>query len=233
MTELSSTSRIVSSAERILTPLPVTPHADERLVGAWCEWLGALATDAEAALATAIAYRELTSSGRDYWLTVLEQDAERLDVPKIALYAPLLAVESDASRRARISHAMGPIDDSVQPRFAARGLCGVARDGTRVAVLITPLYLDFAQVVACGFLPNQGFSWVRHDPIVLASRVPLAGQRIEGVLLESAPLKSLIDDLAHAVLAQKRNGREIPQALSTFADLFGPLVGGSSPPPAP
>jgi hypothetical protein len=231
MSELSSTSPVQSSAER--TPLPVTPLADERLVGAWCEWLGALATDAEAALATAIAYRELTSSGRDYWLTVLEQDAKRLDVPKIALYAPLLAVESDPSRRARISHAMGPVDVSVKPRFVARGLSGVAQDGTRVAVLITPLYLDFAQVVACGFQPNAGFSWVRHDPILLFSRAPQAGQRIEGVLLESTPLKSLIDDLAHAVLAQKRRGREIPEALRTFADLFGPLVGGSSPPPAP
>jgi hypothetical protein len=238
MSELSSTSPAQSSAERLSTPLPAAPHTpaphtDERLVGAWCEWLGALATDAEAALATAIAYRDLTPSGRDYWLTVLEQDAKRLDVPKIALYAPLLAVESDAARRARISHAMGPVDVSAQPRFVARGLSGVAPDGARVAVLITPLYLDFAQVVACGFQPNTGFSWVRHDPIVLFSRAPQPGQRVEGALLESTPLKPLIDDLAHAVLAQKRLGREIPEALRTFADLFGPLVGASSPPPAP
>jgi hypothetical protein len=230
MTELSSTS-FASSAERIPTPLPVTPLADERLLGAWCEWLGALATDAEAALATAIAYRELTSSGRDYWLTVLEQDAKRLDVPKIALYAPLLAVEADAARRNRISLAMGPAELSAQPRFAACGLSGVAGDRTRVAVLITPLYLDFAQVVACGYQPNEGFSWVRHDPIVLFSGAPRPGDRVEGVLLESAPLKSLIDDLAHAVLAHQRSGREIPEALRTFADLFGPLIGGSSPPP--
>lgn len=232
MPELSSSS-FKSSAERIPTPLPVTPAADERMFGAWCEWLGALATDAEAALATAIAYRELTAAGRDYWLTVLEQDAQRLDVPKIALYAPLLAVESDPARRARISQSMGPAELSAQPRFVARGLSGVAPDRSRVAVLITPLYLDFAQVVACGFQSNVGFSWVRHDPILLFSRVPQAGDRIEGVLLESAPLKSLIDDLAHAVLAHQRSGREIPEALRTFADLFGPLDGGSTPPPAP
>jgi hypothetical protein len=231
MSELSSTSFAASSVERIATPLPVTPLADERLVGAWCEWLGALATDAEAALATAIAYRELTPSGRDYWLAVLEQDAKRLDVPKIALYAPLLAVESDAARRSRISQAMGPAEVSAQPRFVASGLTGVARDRTRVAVLITPLYLDFAQVVACGYQPNVGFSWVRHDPIVLFSRAPRPGDRLEGVLLESTPLKPLIDDLAHAVLAHQRHGREIPEALRTFADLFGPQPGGSTPPP--
>ena len=99
MSELTSNVDFTPPAER--TPLPGMPIRDERLVGAWCEWLGALATDAEAALATAIAYRELTPAGRDYWLAVLEQDEERLDVPKIAVYAPLLAVESDPVRRER------------------------------------------------------------------------------------------------------------------------------------
>src|SRR3954468_488098 len=101
MSELSSSVDRTPAAER--TPLPVTPVTDERLVGAWCEWLGALATDAEAALAAAVAYRELTPAGRDYWLAVLEQDAERLDVPMIAVYAPLLAVETDPDRRQRIA----------------------------------------------------------------------------------------------------------------------------------
>jgi hypothetical protein len=211
------------------TPIP----GDERLLGAWCELLGALATDAEAALATAIAYRDLSASGRDYWLAVLEQDQKRLDVPKIALYAPLLAVESDAARRDRISSAMGPVDLEVTPRHGARALSGVRLDGTRVAVLITPPYLDFARVVACGYRVDAGFTWVRHDPIVLFSCAPKDGDEIEGVTLESTPLKGVVDDLAHAVLAQKRSGREPPEALCMFADLFGPISGGSTPPPAP
>jgi hypothetical protein len=33
-------------------------------------------------------------------------------------------------------------------------------------------------------------------------------------------------------LAHKRSGRELPEALRVFADLFGPNVGGSSPPSA-
>jgi hypothetical protein len=53
------------------------------------------------------------------------------------------------------------------------------------------------------------------------------------VLLERTPLRSLIDDLALAVLAQQRSGREPPEALRVFADLFGPNLGGSTPPPAP
>ena len=34
------------------------------------------------------------------------------------------------------------------------------------------------------------------------------------------------------VLAHRRAHREIPEALRVFADLFGPNVGGSSPPPS-
>lgn len=231
MSELPSNVDLTPPAER--TPLPGLPVSDERLVGAWCEWLGALATDAEAALATAIAYRELTPAGRDYWLAVLEQDVKRLAVPKIALYAPLLAVETDPARRARISEAMGPIELDATPRFAAHALSGVAPNGQRVAVLVTPLYLNFAQVLACGYRVTGGFAWVRHDPIVLHSSAPSAGERLEGALLENTPMKALIDDLAHTVLAHQRAGRELPEALCGFADFFGPVVGGSSPPPAP
>jgi len=231
MSELTPNADFTPPSER--TPLPGLPIKDERVVGAWCEWLGALATDAEAALATAIAYRELTPAGRDYWLAVLEQDAERLEVPMIAVYAPLLAVETDAARRHRIAQAMGPIEVEVTPRFGAYALAGVTGDGTRVAVLITPLYLDFAQVLACGYRTGTGFSWVRHDPILLRGSAPVAGNRLEGVLLEATPLRSLVDDLALTVLAHQRSGRELPEALRAFADLFGPVVGGSSPPPAP
>lgn len=219
-----------STAER--TPLPVN-RTDARVLDAWCEWLGALATDAEAALAAAIAYRELDATARNRWLSALDQDAARLKVPRIALYAPLLAVESDPERRARIAAAIGPDDASATPRVPAQGLVGMQRDGVRVAALISPLYLDFVQVLACGYRVHGGFEWVRHDPIVSARRAPRHGDVLEGATLERAPLKSLIDDLALAVLAHRRRGRDLPEALRVFADLFGPVVGGSTPPPPP
>lgn len=217
-----------TSAER--TPLPAhgPPRGDGRLVEAWREWLRALATDAEAALAAAIAYRELDGAAREEWLDALEQDAAELSVPKFAVYAPLLAVESDAERRSRIHKAIGPLD-SATPRVAAQGLFGVSRQGLRIAVLISPLYLDFVQVLACAYRPEQGFEWVRHDPIVDRRRVPQHGERLEGVTVERTPLRGLIDDLAHAVLAHQRSGRELPEALRVFADLFGPSAGGSGP----
>ena len=214
-----------------LTPLPLVNQSgmDARVVDAWCEWLGALAKDAEAALAAAMAYKELDGPSRDIWIRALEHDAARVSVPKIAVYAPLLAVETDPARRARITDAIGPADAAANPRGAARALCGKARDGTRVAAIVLPLYLEFVQVLACGYSSGTGFAWVRHDPIVDQSRAPVGGSEIGGVVLESTPLKPLVDDLALAVLAHKRSGRELPEALRVFADLFGP--GGSEPPP--
>jgi hypothetical protein len=216
------------------TPLPDVPRGtDARVLDAWCEWLGALATDAEAALAAAIAYRELDAQGRVSWLNALEQDSVRLKVPRIAVYAPLLAVESDPERRERITFAMGPAEASATPRAAIQALSAVRRDGLRIATVVVPLYLDFVQVLACGYRPDRGFAWVRHDPIVAAKSAPLPGEEMDGAVLERTPLKSLIDELSHAVLSQRRSGRELPEALRVFADLFGPNIGGSTPPPPP
>lgn len=214
------------------TPLPeVIRGTDSRVLDAWCEWLGALATDAEAALAAAIAYRELDAKGRISWLNALEQDSVRLKVPRIAVYAPLLAVESDPERRERITFAMGPAEIEATPRAAVQALSARQADGLRIATVIVPLYLEFVQVLACAYRPEQGFSWVRHDPIVDAKRAPRPGDLLDGAVLERTPLKALIDELSHAVLSQRRGGREMPEALRVFADLFGPNIGGSTPPP--
>src|SRR5688500_18620282 len=86
-----------------------TPKAPcPRTVRAWQAWLGALANDAEAAQAAALAYEQLDASGRDAWIESLAQDAQELGVPRIAVYAPLLAVEADGGRRARMTSSRGP-----------------------------------------------------------------------------------------------------------------------------
>ena len=63
-------------------------------------------------------------------------------------------------------------------------------------------------------------------------RGPRHGDAIEGMVLEGTPLAPLIDDLAHAVLAHRRSGREMPEALRVFADFFGPVPSGATPPPS-
>lgn len=201
---------------------------ESRVVAVWCEWLDALATDAEAALAAAMAYKALDDSARDRWLNALELDADRVRVPPIALYAPLLAVESDPERRARITARIGPMDADSVPQSDGRALVGLGCDGTRIATIVSPLYLDFVQVLACGYRLNEGFSWVRHDPIVKSAAAPQSGDELSGVVLESTPLRNAVDELALVVLAHSRSGRELPEALKIFADLFDPVVSSPS-----
>src|SRR5215218_8664375 len=80
---------------------------EPRILAAWRQWLGALATDAEAAIAAAHVYGELGPEARDAWLDALLEDEAKLEVPKVAIYAPLLAVEADEARRERIERAIG------------------------------------------------------------------------------------------------------------------------------
>ncbi len=145
------------------------------------------------------------------------------------MYAPLLAVETDPARRQRITTAMGQPDARATPRVPARGFRGRTPEGMHVATIVSPLYLRFVQVLACGYYPSQGFEWVRHDPIMDGEHAPRARNEVEGAILESAPLNTLVDELASTVLAHQRSGRPLPDALRVFADLFGP-EGSSSPP---
>jgi hypothetical protein len=96
--------------------------AEPRLVDVWCAFLGRLATDAEAAHAAAMAYRDLDGPARDVWITALEQDMSRVSAPRIAVYAPLLAVETDPKRRARVLAAIGPTQPDAAPKGAAFAL---------------------------------------------------------------------------------------------------------------
>jgi hypothetical protein len=203
-------------------PLPAELEADPRVRRAWREWLGALATDAEAALAAALAYGGLDAKAREDWLRVLEHDAPKVSAPVFALYAPLLAVESDPKRRERIEKAAGT--PSSCARLQQWALGGRAETGSRLLVLVVPLYLDFVRVLACTWQRGRGFISVQHDPIVESSRAPRAGERLLGVLLDTLPFQPAVDDLALAILDHRRTGKPLPDALLAFADLLNPCA---------
>jgi hypothetical protein len=197
------------------------------LVGAWCEFLARLATDAEAAMAAAMAYRELDGPARDDWIAALAHDIVRLSVPPIAVYAPLLAVEMDAKRRQRVLSALGPVRAEATSKRTAYALASRPEGTLRVAVIVAPLYLDFVQVLACGYRAGEGFDWVKHDPIVEHARAPRTEDLVAGVKVDATPLGTVVDDLAITVVAHARTGAALPEALTVFADLFGP--GGEAP----
>ncbi|HEX3771616.1 MAG TPA: hypothetical protein VHV30_12150 [Polyangiaceae bacterium] len=189
---------------------------------AWRSWLSALATDAEAAMAAALAYESLTADARDAWLDALDADAPTLEVPQVALYAPLMAVESEPSRRARIESCIAA-DPHARPAAygEAQALRGVAQDGTHACVIVAALYLDFVQVIACRYTPSGGFVTVRHDPMRHAGELTPVVE-VDGIAVEPTPLRVVIEELAHAILADRRRQAATPPALASFAHLFGP-----------
>lgn len=219
----------MTARNRTKTPAPSTPSGSEksgrsdssRNVRVWRTWLAALGSDADAAQAAALAYRELDDRGRDAWIESLSHDAQELGVPRIAVYAPLLAVEADVDRRKRIELALGDDHLRDRPREPTRALVGQAAGDVRVAVLISPLYMRFVQVLACGYRPGTSIEWVRHDPIVLREAAVRAGDRVVGAKLEDQPLDGVVDQLALAIVAHGRKA-EVPEALKAFAHVFGP-----------
>ncbi|MDP9148841.1 MAG: hypothetical protein M3O36_02710 [Myxococcota bacterium] len=193
---------------------------DEHVRSAWRSWLSALATDADAAIAAAIAYESLSPDARRAWLDALDDDAPALRVPPLALYAPLLAVESDEGRRGRIEAAIAaaPLSEVAAP-VETLALHGVARDGTHACIVVAPVYLEFVQVLSCRYTPGGGFVTVRHEPL-RHSRDVVLEREVEGVAVEPTPLRVVVEDLAHAILADRRERRATPKALASFAHLF-------------
>jgi len=191
---------------------------EQRLVGAWRAWLSSLATDADAASAAAYLYAELADEARDAWLRALAEDLPALGVEPAAVYAPLLAVESDPGRLERICQGAG---SALKPTAEVRrALVGTDPDGGSVLVLVIPLYLDFVWALVCRLVPDEGLSWVRQVPIVRDADAPQPGQVLEGAGLCAQSPEAMVDLLAHAVVAHKRRGKPIPQLLCQCADLF-------------
>jgi len=190
---------------------------DPRAHAAWRTWLAALAKDPEAVTAAALAYESLGPDGRDAWLDALDSDSPDVGVPKIALYAPLLGVEEDDARRARIVlHVVGAARRSTPPR----ALVGT-RGEDHVCLIISPLYLDFVEILFCRYHPDVGIreawhKWLAHKNDVAACMAEAGGPMTDGRLAH------VVEELAHAVVADRRAGRAAPPSLVRYMDLFAP-----------
>jgi len=187
---------------------------DPRTHAAWRTWLAALARDPAAATAAALAYQSLGDDGRDAWLDALDADAPDVGVPKIALYAPLLGVEQDEARRARIARNVeGAARRSTPPRALAGG------EPERVCLIVSPLYLDFVELLLCRYHPDEGIRDARHEWLAHKAEVEAYSAGL-GVRLVEIPLPHVVEELAHAVVADRRAGRDAPPALLRYIDLF-------------
>jgi len=204
---------------------------DPRTHAAWRTWLAALAKDAAAATAAALAYQSLPGDGRDAWLDALDADAPAVGVPPIALYAPLLAVEQDEDRRTRIAKCVqGAAKRSTPPRALVGSASAGAEegDGERVCLIVSPLYLDFVEILLCRYDQDDGIVEARHEWLAHKDDVARIASD-SGVALVEAPLPQVVEELAHAVVADRRAGRAAPPALLPYIDLFAPDLPPSKP----
>ena len=194
----------------------VTALPSGRARSAWQAWLGALADDAEAALAAALTYEALGPADRDAWLDALDEDAPQVLAPRESLFAPLLLVEDDPVRRVRIATSCA----GATLRGTPRAWAGLREDGVHVVVVVAPLWLHFVETLRCGWDDEHGFVFAEHDPLRADDDVEHSEHR--GAELERAELADVVEALAHAILACKRAARELPAALKAFAHLFTP-----------
>ena len=157
------------------------------------------------------------------WFTSLSGNSHltSLGVPAVAVYGPLLAVESEPQRLQRMRQGLARSRDVAPSSVQRRALLGRIQNGQRIGVLVEPLYLGSVQVLACAYVPAGRFVWVRHDPIAADEQALNAGHELEGVKLELVPTRLLVDELARTVVAHRREGGTLPDALCLFANLFG------------
>lgn len=190
---------------------------DPRAHAAWRTWLAALAKDADAVTAAALAYESLGPKGRNAWLDALDVDAPLVGVPKIALYAPLLGVEEDDERRARIVlNVVGAARKSTPPRALVGSL-----GSDRVCLIVTPLYLDFVEILYCLYDPDIGIREAWHKWLTHVTDVETLAKEI-GAAMIGGTLAQVVEELAHAVVADRRAGRSAPPSLVRYIDLFAP-----------
>jgi hypothetical protein len=182
-------------------------------------WLRALAGDADAAIAAALAYEAFGPEERDGWLAAVAMDMETQGIEPLAVYAPLLGVEEDPARRGRIVDAIragGGFSSTADPR----ALGGIRADGTRVYVLVAPLWLDFVEVLAAA-CDDNGFGDFVHVPLAHA-RDPLP--ELGATLTPTVP-DDAVEELALALLANDRSGRARPRGVGALTRFLTPRIG--------
>jgi hypothetical protein len=104
-----------------------------------------------------------------------------------------------------------------------RALAG-SKDRDRVCLIVSPLYLDFVELLLCRYHPDEGIREARHKWLAHKSEVTSCAKDLSVTLAES-PLSPIVEELAHAVVADRRAGRTSPAVLARYIDLFAPSLG--------
>lgn len=183
-------------------------------------YLRALAKDPDAIVAWALAYEAAGEAERDAWVRLIETEVAVLPVAREAVVGPLLAVEDGPRRRARLGELVRDVAAAAAaiPRRAAR--LDVPETGARTYALLLPLWLHFAELVVVALDGEGRVAGAQRDPVVDARDAASVLAAALGPAGEPVDPRDAIDDLAHAVLATRRGGRALPEALSRTTRLF-------------
>jgi hypothetical protein len=87
-----------------------------------------------------------------------------------------------------------------------------------VCVVSVPIYLSFVEVLVCRYGPDRGVLSAHHEPLRHEREVAAL---VTDEVLSPEVVGAVVDELAHAVLADLREGRLAPPELAAFAHLFG------------
>ncbi|MCU0656320.1 MAG: hypothetical protein MUF64_14035 [Polyangiaceae bacterium] len=104
-------------------------------------------------------------------------------------------------------------------------LRGFASGGERVVALVW-LSEDGGHIFSCRYHPAQGFRWVQREDLDERGGYQ-AGEALDGVPLERTPLKPVLEELAHAVVAHQRAGAPLPAELQLLVALLTPGEAGA------
>ena len=118
-------------------------------------------------------------------------------------------------------HLAGAARRSTPPR----ALVADGRPGERICLIVSTLYLDFVEILLCRYHPDEGMREARHKWLAHKDEVAAASREV-GAQTREAPLADVVEELAHAVVADRRAGRAPPPALARYIDLFAPALGG-------
>src|SRR5690606_16564094 len=105
-----------------------------------------------------------------------------------------------------------------------RALVGTRGDD-RVCLVVSSLYLDFVEILFCRYHPDVGIREAWHRWLVHVSAVSRHAAEV-GVAMADRPLPDVVEELAHAVVADRRGGRAAPLVLLRYIDLFAPDLAG-------
>lgn len=183
-------------------------------------YLRALAKDPDAIVAWALAYEAAGDAERDAWIHLLETEAAVLPVAREAVVGPLLAVEDGPRRRARLGELVREAVAAAPSLLRRAARLDVPETGARSYALLLPLWLHFAELLVVSLDGDGRVAGASRDPVVDArdgGAVLVAALGPEGREVDAA---DAVDDLAHAVLATRRGGRPLPEALARAARLF-------------